>query len=1049
MTLSDFAVDRRVTVMVLLLLLTVLGIYSAVTIPRESEPELIIPIASISVTYSGVAPQDMETLVTSVIERKMTGISGVKEIQSITAEGFANIVVEFNPDVDVDSAIQKVRDKVDLAKPDLPEDADDPVVRDMNTAETPVVLVTLTGAMGVDELTQIGEDLQDRIESLDGILSVELHGDVEREIQIEVDPARVAAYKIPLSDLLEIAIVENVNTPAGSLEVGEAKYLMRVPGEIRGPDDLRDLVVKQGEVGSVYMRDLAEIREGFKEPQSYNRLDRQSSVTLVATKRSRVNIIDVANNVKRVVEEAKATLPAGVDVYITLDESKRIDDMVWQLVNSILSGLILVLAVIFLFLGFANAIFVASAIPLSLLITFVVMDQVGMTLNMVTLFSLMVSLGMLVDNGIVVVENIYRHAGEGLSRVQAAKVGTGEVAWPIIGSTMTTVVAFAPMLAWPGMMGRFLSLLPKTVIITLFASLFVGLVINPALASIFMRMPRRDPSSQTDKRGHWILNAYEVVLRKALQWRMVTLVAAVTVMATILGIYATNPRFVFLTEIEPDRANINIDLPEGSRLDRTDEIARRIEDALEPELGSIDYLQTSVGSTGASVREGMPGAALTAGSSNIGRVTLVFPDWEEQTELPTDVIARIRPLFEDMTGAEVRITKTSMGPPSGAPVNIELAGEDFGVLASLTGEVNRRIKEIPGLVDLQDTLDKGTPEVKVVIDREQAALAGLSTQYIGTIVQAAVNGRKAGEYRVGDDEYDVTVKFPERFRKDFSYVDNMALINPSGQSIPFSTVARLEQGTGFGSIRRIDRKRTVSISAEAEDRLGTEVLADVQAALEDMEIPPGYTLRYTGEEEDVQESGQFLVRAFFVALFLIALVLITQFNSILQPLIIMSSVMLSIGGVFLGLLVFDMPFGLLMSGIGCISLAGIVVNNAIVLVDFINSLRASGLSAVEAIVTAGRTRFRPVMLTAVTTILGLMPLGIGVSFDFRRLELSMGGSQASYWGSMAVAIIFGLAFATVLTLIVVPVLYSLLVDFVGSMRKTVQTDTRPSEAVVK
>ncbi len=1032
MKATEVAIERRITVFVVLAIIVIMGLYSYATLPRESEPEIVIPAAIVMVTYQGVSPMDMETLVTSPIERKLTGISGIKKMTSTSGEGLSTIVVEFEAGVDVDEAIQKVRDKVSLAESDLPDEADDPSIRDINVAEQPIIFANLTGPVSVAELTRVAEELEEKLETISGVLDVDILGKTEREIQIVVDPIRAGLYGVPMTELLRIAQVENVNTPAGSMDVGEAKYLMRVPGEFQSVEDLQNLVVKRSETGVVYLRDLAVVRDGFKKVTGYSRLGMEPSVSLIVTKRAGINIIKLSDEVKAMLEEARASVPPAISMDITLDESVRIDQMVQQLEDSILTGLILVVAVIFIFLGFANALFVALAIPISLLITFVVMMITGMTLNMVSLFSLMVALGMLVDNGIVVVENIYRHAQTGLSRVEAAKKGAAEVAWPVFGSTLTTIAAFFPLIFWPGIMGKFMSLLPKTVILTLLASLFVGLIVNPALASVFVKTSdARVGAEKDEKRYGRLMDAYGNLLRLTLRWRMVTITLAISLLISTIGIYSTNFRYEFLAESEPDRAYLNIELAEGASIDSTDVIAREMEALLGDEMPNLDFLLTNVGSRGASVREGTGPSNMGpgAGASHLGRISLVFPDFDQKKDLPSNIIRRVRSLFDGLLGAEVRITQTSMGPGSGAPINIELTGDDFDILEQLAREIEAIIKEIPGLVDLQDNLERGKPEVRILVDRQQATLANLNTQYIGLIVQTAVHGRKAAEYREGDDEYDVTVMFPPKFQEDLSNLEGMGITNPQGTQIPFSSVARLEHGAGLGVIKRIDRKRTVTIEAEAEERLGSEVLADVQNALADFPLPAGYAIMYTGENEEVTESGNFMVRAFFVALCLIALVLITQFNSIIQPTIIMSSVILSFGGVFFGLWVFDMPFGVLMSGIGCIILAGIVVNNAIVLVDFINNLREEGVPLEEAIITAGKTRFRPVMLTAVTTILGLLPLGLGIRFDFRSFELDVGGSQAAYWSAMAVAIIFGLTFATILTLVIVPTLYSVADSF--------------------
>lgn len=1028
MKITNAAIDRRTTVVVLLILIVIVGIYNYMSLSREAMPEITVPFVMVSTVYMGVSPEDMESLVTMPIERQLAGISGVKEVQSTSSEGSSIISIEFEPDEPMSEAVQRVRDKVSLAKPDLPEDAEDTLVQEANFDEQPIIFINLTGSVGLAELTKLAEDLEDRFEALPGVLKVDITGSIEREIQIIVDPVRAGHYGISMSDLIQIAQVENVNTPAGSMEVGEAKYLMRVPGELKTPDELNDLVVKKGDTGVVYLRDLAEIRDGFKPISTYSRLDMKPSVTLTVAKRSGENIIIVADAVKALAAEAQESLPVGVSLQVTGDMSSEIRTSVEGLESSILTGLVLVVAVLFLFLGFSNALFVALAIPLSLLITFSMMNLLGFTLNNVTLFALMVALGMLVDNGIVVVENIYRHAQMGKSRVRAAKDGTSEVAWAIFASTATTVAAFTPMIFWPGMMGKFMNLLPKTVCIALVASMFVGLIVNPALASIFVRARKSAVHASDDiVKKNPILDAYGRVLGLALRWRGVTVVLALTVMYVAISWYFADFRYEFLPRTEPQQARVEIKGPEGVNLDSTDLLARQIEDIILPRRDEFEFMVSSVGTPGAG--DGMRGGMSTSGggqTSHLGGVSIDFLEPRNSPIKASEWIEEIRHSFDGLVGAEISIDETNnMSPPTGSAINIELSGEEFSVLSEIAQEVKDRIKSVPGLVNLRDNLERGKPVVKVVVDREQAKLANLNTQYIGLTVQAAINGRKAGEYRVGDDEYDVMVRFPDAFREDMSNIEAMSFVNLEGRSIPFSSVATLEQGAGLGSIKRVDRKRMVTIIGEPEGRLGPEVLADVRLRLDDLRLPAGYTLAYTGENEDTAETGLFLVGAFFVALFLIALVLVTQFNSIVQPLVIMSSVILSLAGVFFGLLIFDLPFSVMMNGIGCVSLAGIVVNNAIVLVDFINQLRNRGYALEDAIITAGKTRLRPVLLTAVTTILGLIPMAVGITFDFRNFNWVLGGTSSQYWGPMAIAIIFGLAFATVLTLVLVPVLYSM------------------------
>ena len=1047
MILSNAAIDRRITVVVLLLLIIVAGLYSYLVIPREDNPEIIIPILLVTTTYEGVAPGDMESLVTIPIERKLTGLSGVKEIVSSSAEGRSFIRIEFMPDEDITEAHQRVRDKIDQAMPDLPDEADDPVIEEINVSELPMMFLSIIGDVGLPVLTNFGEDLEDELETVMGVLDVEVIGGVEREIQIIVDPDRAAELGVSLADLVVLARSENVNRPAGAMELGEAKFSVRVPGEFTHPDEIRNLIVKAGPEGNVYVRDVAEVYDSFKDIETISRVGGREAVTLSITKRAGENVIRIADEVRRIAATYEERLLPGMSIRVTMDMSQDIRDMVAELQNSILSGLILVLIVIFCFLGFLNAIMVALAIPVSMFITFIVLYATDTTLNMVVLFSLILALGMLVDNGIVVVENIYRHVQTGLPAKAAAKRGAAEVAWPIIASTLTTVAAFSPMFFWPGIWGSFMFFLPQTVSTALLASLFVGLIVNPALASLLMHFGVKRHRKSLEVGGaprlNPLLRVYAALLRLALRWRAVTVTLAVALLVVIGAVFFSSAVVEFIPTTQPRQVHVDIDAPDGTALEATNAIVKQIEDMVSRYEENLDFVVANVGSRGASVF-GFGGS-----SSSIGRVTLDFPNVAEAKVLPSEIVEDLRPRLAAITGAEVRLEKEEHGPSEEPPVNVEITGDDFAVLARLADEVADRIRDVPNLVDLRDDYEEGRPEIEIDVDREQALLLGLNTDFIGMAVMAAIHGRKAGEYREGDEEYDVTVRFPKHFREDLVNLASMTLVNLGGTAVPFSSIADMHMGAGLGSITRMDRTRTVTVMADVEageaegngQRTGAEVLKDVQRELDGFTLPPGYQIAYTGQNEEQEEAQAFLLKAFVMGLFLIALVLITQFNSVLQPLVIMSSVILSLAGVFLGLYLFNMPFSVIMTGVGCISLAGVVVNNAIVLLDFINQLRAQGVPAQEAIVQAGVTRFRPVMLTAITTILGLIPMAAGISFDFFKWKWLVGSESSQWWGSMAIAVIFGLAFATLLTLVVVPALYSLTASLTTVFRP--ETETAP------
>lgn len=1019
------AIDRRTTIYVLLVIILVSGIYSWMTLPRESNPEVVVPFIHIAVTYEGVTPEDMESLVTLPLERKLANLKNIKQITSTSVEGVSSVFLEFDADSDVDDSLQRVRDKVDQARNDLPADAEDPVITELNISEFPIMILSLTGELPLPILTEIAEDIEDRIETIKGVLDVKVIGQYEREIQIVVDPVRVVEYGVSMSDLISITRLENVNTPGGSLDLGEGKYLMRTPGEIRSPEELNNLVVKQGAQGTVYLRDIAEVVDGYKETTSISRVNGKPSLTLTISKRAGENIVAVAEQIQDEIERTNASLPAGIALAVTLDESDFVRDMVADLENSILSGLILVCIVIFLFLGLTNAFLVALAIPISMLMTFTIIQMSGITLNMVVLFSLTLALGMLVDNGIVVVENIYRHYALVNDPVKAAKDGAGEVAWPIIGSTITTVMAFLPMFFWPGIFGEFMFYLPFTVSVALFSSLFVGLIVNPALMAVTLGKPAKPEKA---RKRNFVLQGYQGLLRLALRWRAVTVSAAIATLVLIVVTYSLDAKVEFTPQVEPWQAFINITAPEGTNLATSDGLVRQVERILEPYSEDIEHVIANVGAQGNQQMGAFGGGGGNA--THASQITLDFPKLRDAKVMPSHVLEQIRDKFDTITGAEVQVEVAEMGPPTGPPVNVEISGDEFDTLSDIADKTKDKIRHIDGLVDVRDDYNKGKPEVKVVVDREQAWKTGLNTQFIGLTVQAAIDGRKAGDYRENDEEYDVIVRFPKKFSEDLKNIETMNLVNLQGQAIPFSAVAHIEQGAGLGSIKRIDRKRTVTVSGEVTgERRPPEVLADVRAALADFPLPQGYSFSYTGANQDQEETEAFLGPAFAVALLLVTLVLVTQFNSVLQPLVIMTAVILSIGGVFLGLHIFDMPFGILMTGIGCISLAGVVVNNGIVLIDYINQLRDRGLPLEEAIIEGGVTRFRPVMLTAITTVLGLIPMAAGVSWDFFESEWVTASETSAFWGPMAIAVIFGLTFATILTLVVVPCLYSMVASF--------------------
>ncbi|MEW5767965.1 MAG: efflux RND transporter permease subunit [bacterium] len=1026
MIITNTAIKHRVTVYASMVIILIIGIYFYLTLPREAAPDITIPFIIVSTDYEGVAPSDIETLISIPIEKKLTGLADVEEIRSISAEGHSTITIEFAPSVDIDDALRKVKDKVEAAEGDLPAGADDPSVMEINFSEFPIMLVNISGERHLMELKAIAEELEDHIEAIRGVLDVQIIGGLEREIRVEFDMNRVAAYRIPFNEIVASVRQGNINLPGGSVEIDEAKYTLRIPAEYKNPTEIYNLIVYVRDGQPVYLRDVATVVDGFKERDSLSRFKGKESITLSIQKRSGENIIFIAKAVKAILAEAEKRLPKDVKITITQDLSQMIEEIVKELENNILTGLILILVVIFIFIGGLSALFIASAIPFSMLMAFAVFSAMGITLNMVVLFSLILALGMLVDNGIVIVENTYRHLQEGREREEAARIGASEVAWPLTTSTLTTVCAFLPLLFWPGIMGEFMGFLPKTVIITLIASLAVALIMNPTFCASFLSAKKKG------EKKHLILNIYEKSLLFILKHRLLTVaIFLIMLVASIASFIRWGSGVEFFPEVDPERAYINIEAPEGTTLSTSLKLALPFEEELS-QCPDIKYFITNIGSGGGG-RHSFSGDG--PGMSNNSQVAVEFVDFEDRGIPSPLLIDKIRQKTEDVIGAEVFIKEEEFGPPSGLPVNIEISGEDFETLGRLAKEVREKIKDIPGIVNLEDDYVQGKPELRLKIDKEKALLLGLSPSLVANTVKSAIAGIHVGEYRDGEDEYDIIARLPEAKRKSIEGIEGLTISDYSGRPIPLSTVAKVEFGGGLGVVRRIDQKRAVTVSSDVYGRLPNDVLGDVRRLLADLDLPNGYKISFTGQNKEQEEAKDFLSKAFWWAIFLIALVLITEFNSISRPFIIMTSVILSLMGVFLGLLITRTPFGIIMTGVGVISLAGVVVNNAIVLIDYIEQLRKTGMVTSTAVVKAGLVRFRPVMLTAITTILGLLPMAVGVSFDFHQMRLVIGGESSQFWSPMAVAVIFGLSVATLLTLGVVPVLYSLFDSLKKSLGK--------------
>ena len=1032
MKITEGAIKRYPMIFAFMAIIAIIGVKSYIELPRESSPDVKIPFVLVMAPYAGTSPEDMENLVTRKLEKHLKGLEDLKEMTSSSSYGMTSITLEFESKVDMSDALQSVRDRVELAKPDLPTDPrNDLVVKEVSAADTfPVMQVNLFGDIDLFLLKKTGEDLQEELEKIKGVLGVELVGGIENEVQVDVDPEKLSYYNLSIVDVQDAVALQNMTIPGGKLSLGMYDYQVRVPGEVDDPRQILDFVVNLGVDPPVYVRDVATVKFGIKDRETIGRFGGKDAVTLVVKKRSGENIIHIAEEVQATIERLQPTFPAGTEVSIVADQSVQIRNMVAELENNILSGLVLVVGVLLAFFGFRNALFVGIAIPFSMLITFVVLRALDITLNMVVLFSLILALGMLVDNAIVIVENIYRHRGQGKSADEAAAAGTNQVAGAVIASTLTTICAFGPIVFWPGIMGEFMKYLPITVIITLSASLLVAMVFNPVLCAQFMSVPRAAGEKQRlgDRLIAYGLKTYRPVLEWSLTHRFRVLAGMTVALIVVFALFGKfNAGVELFPDVEPQFAMVNIDAPSGTRIEMTDHYAKIIEGEIPPIGSDLKAYATAVG---------VPIDAQGAGGtqpSHQGQITLEFIDLEERQGSSRDALEDLRTRLGAFTGARLTVDKMEEGPPTGKPVAIEISGDDFDVLGELAGRIRERIRNIPGLVDITDNYDRSLPELRVLADVEKAGRYGLRTFDIAGTIRTALHGTETAKYRVGEDEYDIIVRYRAPFRGKVEDVES-ATVFYEGNTIPISAFAEIEFGTGLAAVHRIDAQRGVTVSAEnAAGYNANALLAEVQTLLADMELPLGYSLDFTGESEDQEEASSFLSDAFGLAIMLIFVVLVSQFSSVTVPVVILSSVILSLIGVLAGLMGTRTPFGIIMTGVGVISLAGIVVNNAIVLLDYIIQLRKRGMDKMEAIVQAGMTRFRPVILTAVTTILGLIPLTTGLSIDFAALfggrfgdVLIVGGESSQWWGPMGVAVIWGLTVATFLTLVVVPVMYSTL-----------------------
>lgn len=1125
-SISSWAIDNKMTVYVIISIILFLGVFSYYTMPRESFPEIIETKIYVSSVNPGNSAEDVEKFITEPLEEEFNNIGGVREISSTTLQDYSIVIVEFEEDVEIPVAKQRVKDKVDQVKaettwPTLDNGAKvEPNVFDLNLSEEqPILNINLTGDFPIQQLKDYAEYLQDKIELLPPIKEATIRGVEEKEVEIAVDVYKMSASQVSFNDIINAVRSENNTISGGNVISNGVQKNIRILGEIENPNELRDVVVKT-DGGTIFLKDVATINFKEQDPSTYAREYGEPVVMLDIKKRAGKNMIEAVENIKEIVKkEQEEYLPEGLNISLTNDQSVKTQNQVDDLVNNIIFGVILVVLVLMFFLGFRNSLFVGFAIPLSMLMSLFILSSFGFTMNTMVLFGLVMGLGMLVDNGIVVVENVYSLMSEGMPRKKAAKQGMGEIAWPIIASTATTLAAFFPLGLWPGLIGKFMIYFPITLSVVLGSSLFVALIINSMLTSKFMKTEEKSLTKKKLIRWSLILagvgimlliagfvldvaglrgignlsifaalmlwvykyilagaveyfqfkslkrleNFYERFLKFALRGRKAYVFLFGTFGILILSfvlVGIAQPNVLFFPENEPNQIITYIEYPQGTDIEKTNELTKRIEaqvfeaiEKYEDEDGYNFMVESAISQVG----EGAGNPQTDAGQSNEmphkGKITLSMREFQFRRGVKSStVLSEVRNAVKGFPGASIIVEKDAAGPPTGYPINIELKGEDYEEMLREAESMRSFIEglNIAGIEELKIDVNKAKPEMEVQVDREKAGQLGVSTAAVGQTLRRSIYGEEVSTYKEGDDDYPINVRLKgdQRYNESAIFNQPVTFKNNNGKliQVPISSLITKSNSSSFSAIKRKDLKRVITLYSNVLGGYNpTEIVTTLKSELENYEMPSDIEYSFTGEQEEQAENMSFLLLALFYAMGGILLILVAQFNSISKPLIILTAIVLSLGGVFLGLVVFSMDFVVIMTMMGIISLAGIVVNNAIVLIDYTQiriDRRKEELGMDEddkltkqeyfkQIVAGGKSRLRPVLLTAITTVLGLIPLAVGLNIDFFGLftdydpGIYIGGDNVIFWGPLAWTVIFGLIFATFLTLVIVPTMFYL------------------------
>ena len=1112
---TSWSVDNSTAIYIVAVLITVYGLIKFNTMPKEQFPDIVVPTISVATVYVGNSPKDIENLVTRPIEKQLKGITGAKvnKIQSTSQTDYSLIVIEFDTDVKTEIAKQKVKDAIDKAKTDLPTDLTvQPDVQEFAFSEMPIMFVNVSGDYDGIKLKQYADKMQDRFEELPEITRAEIVGAPEREIQINVDPYKMTAARISFMDIENAVARENRDITGGTVETGNMKRTLRIKGQFASALNLQNIVVRSGAQGaSVYLRDIAEIKDTIKEKESYARLDGKNVVTLNIVKRAGENLINAADKIKDIVADMQKTevLPKDLKVVITGDQSKLTKTSFTDLVNTIVIGFILVLIILMFFMGVTNAFFVALSVPLSVFVAFLFLPLANLvigttvTLNFIVLFALLFGLGIIVDDAIVVIENTHRIYNNGkVPIIRSAKEAAGEVFIPVLAGTATTLAPFFPLLFWKGLIGKFMIYLPTILILTLAASLIVAFIFNPVFATTFMKPEGKEfekPKRAVFKNKWFIsfailglllhlvgshglanfcllmailmvlnayvvndiihsfqhralpklMNAYENLLRWVLRgWRPVAMFISLfgIFILSLIFLMLRGNKQTFFPVGDPNFIYVYLKMPVGTDVKYTDSITHVLENRvgkiLANELpnkpgGIVESIITNIAVSANNPRDNNRSV-----QPNLGRIQVSFVEYEKRHGKKTrPFMDEIRKQMQGIPGASVEVAQEDGGPPTDPPVNIEVSGDNFESIAKVATQLLNHLdtNRVAGVENLQANVDLNNPEITVNVDRERAMLEGLSTGQIGSEIRTAVFGKEVSKLKEGEDEYKIQLRYSDLKRNNITDLMNMRITfmdmnTMRVKSVPVSAVASIDYTSTTGGVKRKNIKRTIQIQSNVTDpTIVARVNADIQNEIDEFKektsIPPDVSIKLSGQSEQELETQKFLGTALLIALGIIFLILVLQFNSLSKPFIVITEIFFSIIGVLLGYAITGMTISTIMMGVGIVGLAGIVIKNGILLIEFTDELRERGMRTREAAIRAGKIRIIPVLLTAVATILGLLPLAVGFNIDFVSLfqhldpDIFFGGDSVVFWGPLSWTIIFGLVFAFFLTLMMVPSMY--------------------------